>query len=108
MVYMDFYNNENRSALGNWVINFLILDVVIFTFLLLIFPALWSNGFVFVCVAIGTIVSYLIYEKLLKHKDNTWKKLAEMLVTIDISLNAIFCIIISAAIIIGVFIAARG
>lgn len=91
--------------MANWVKNFLILDMVIYIFLLIIFPNLWSNGYIFVFVGIGTIVSYLVYEKLLKYKDNNWRKLAEMLVTIDVGLNAIFCMIISAAIIIGVFIA---
>jgi hypothetical protein len=103
---MVFYKNENRLPLTDWVKNILILDIVIYIFLLLVFPNLWFNGYTFILIAIGTIVSYLIYEKLLKDKDNTWRKPAKILVTIDVSLNAVFCIIISALIFIGVIIAA--
>jgi len=93
--------------LAKWVKNFLILDIVIYILLLLIFPNLWFIGYNFVLLIIGTVVSYLIYERLLKYKDNNWKKLAEIPMTINVSLNAIFCIIITAAIIIGVLNAAR-
>ena len=105
--YMVFYKNKNRLNLAKWVKNFLILDIVIYIFLLLIFPNLWFIGYNFVLLIIGTIVSYLIYEKLLKYQDNNWRKPAEILVTVDVSLNVIFCIIITAAIIIGVVNAAR-
>lgn len=92
--------------MARWITFFLILSVVICIFLLLIFPNLWLNiGYIFALVTIGTIVSYLIYEELLKYKDDNWIKVAEILVTINVSLNAIFCIIIIAAIIIGVLIA---
>ncbi len=104
---MDFYRNNNQVQLANWVKNFFILDIIIYISSLLIFPNLWSNGYNFVLLITGTIVSYLISEKLIKFRDNNWGKLAEMLVSVDISLNAIFCIIISSAIIIGVFIAAN-
>ncbi len=63
-------------------------------------------GIIFALITIGTIVSYLIYGELLKNPDNNWIKLAEILGTINVSLNAIFCIIISAAMFIGVLIAA--
>ena len=106
-LYMVFYKNKNRLNLAKWVKNFLILDIITYILLLLIFPILWSIGYNFVLLIIGTIVSYLIYEKLLKYKDNNLRKLAEILVTINVSLNAIFCIIITAAIIIGVLNAAR-
>jgi len=104
---MVFYKNENRLNLARWVKIFLILDMVIYFLLLLIFPNLWFIGYNFVLLIIGTIVSYLIYEKWLKYKDNNWRKLAEILVTSNVGLNAIFCIIITAAIIIGVLSAAR-
>jgi hypothetical protein len=61
----------------------------------------------FVLLIIGTIISYLIYEKLLKLKEDNPRKAAEILVSVNVGLNAIFCIIITAAIIIGVLIAAR-
>ena len=93
--------------MAGWVRNFLILDVVIYIFLLLIFPGLWPNGEIFISIAIGTIVSYLIYEKLLKNKEDNWRKPGEILVAVNFGLNAIFCIIIIAAIVIGLFNAAR-
>jgi len=104
---MVFYKNKNRLNLANWVKIFLILDMVIYMVLLLIFPNLWFIGYNFVLLIIGTIISYLIYEKLLKYKDNNWRKLGEIPMTINVSLNAIFCIIITVAIIIGVINAAR-
>jgi len=105
--YMVFYKNKNRLNLANWVKFFLILDMVIYILLLLIFPNLWFIGYNFVLLIIGTIISYLIYEKLLKYKDNNWRKLGEIPMTINVSLNPIFCIIITVAIIIGVLNAAR-
>jgi len=81
--------------------------MVIYILLLLIFPNLWFIGYNFVLLIIGTIISYLIYEKLLKYKDNNWRKLGEIPMTINVSLNPIFCIIITVAIIIGVLHAAR-
>ena len=99
---MGFYKNKNRLHLAKWVKNFVILDIVMYILLLLIFPNLWFIGYNVVLLIIGTIVSYLIYEKLLTYEGNNWRKLAEILVTINISLNAMFCIIITAAIIIGV------
>jgi hypothetical protein len=99
---MVFNKNKNRLNLAKWVKNFLILDIVIYVLLLLIFPNLWFIGYNFVLLIIGTIVSYLIYEKVLKYEDNNWRELAEILVMINVSLNAIFCIIITAAIVIGV------
>jgi len=104
---MVFYKNKNRLNLANWVKFFLILDMVIYILLLFIFPNLWFIGYNFVLLIIGTIISYLIYEKLLKYKDNNWRKLGEIPMTINVSLNAIFCIIITVAIIIGVLNAAR-
>ena len=80
--------------------------IVIYILLLLIFPNLWFIGYNFVLLIIGTIVLFLIYEKWLKYKDNNGRKLAEILMTINVSLNAFFCIIITAAIIIGVLNAA--
>jgi membrane protein YdbS with pleckstrin-like domain len=103
---MVFNKNKNRLNLATWVKIFLILDIVIYISLLLMFPNLWFIGYNFVLLIIGTIVSYLIFEKLLKYKDNNWRKLAEILVTMNVGLNAIFCIIITAAIIIGVLNAA--
>ena len=103
---MVSYKNKNRLNLARWVKIFLILDMVIYFLLLLIFPNLWFIGYDFVLLIIGTIVSYLLYEKWLKYKDN-WRKLAEILVTSNVGLNAIFCIIITAAIVIGVSNAAR-
>jgi hypothetical protein len=103
---MVFNKNKNRLNLATWVKIFLILDIVIYILLLLMFPNLWFIGYNFVLLIIGTIVSYLIFEKLLKYKDNNWRKLAEILVTMNVGLNAIFCIIITAAIIIGVLNAA--
>jgi len=105
-IYMVFYKNKNRLNLAKWVKNFLILDIVIYILLLLIFPNLWFIGYNFVLLIIGTIVSYLMYEQLLKYEDNNWRKPAEILVTFIVSLNAIFCIIITAAIIFGVLNAA--
>jgi len=81
--------------------------MVIYILLLFIFPNLWFIGYNFVLLIIGTIISYLIYEKLLKYKDNNWRKLGEIPMTINVSLNPIFCIIITVAIIIGVLNAAR-
>jgi hypothetical protein len=104
---MVFYTNKNRLNLAKWVKIFLILDIVIYILLLLIFPGLWFIGYNFILLIIGTMVSYLIYEKLLKYKDNNWRKLGEIPMTINVSLNAIFCTIIIAAIIIGVLNAAR-
>ncbi len=101
---MVFSRDKNRLNLARWVKTFFILDIVIYILLLLVFPNLWFIGFNFAFLIIGTIVSYWIYEKMLK--DNTWRKPAENLVTIDVSLNAIFCITIIAAIIIGVLHAA--
>lgn len=43
---------------------------------------------------------YFNFTALYAHYHN-WRKLAEILVTINVSLNAIFCIIITGAIIIG-------
>jgi hypothetical protein len=103
---MVIYKNKNRLNLATWVKIFLILDIVIYILLILIFPNLWFIGYNFVLLIIGTIFSFLMYEKLLKYRDNTWRKLAEILVTINVSLNAIFCIIITAVIIIGVLNAA--
>jgi hypothetical protein len=105
--YMVLCTNKNRLNLAKWVKIFLILDIVIYILLLLIFPGLWFIGYNFILLITGTIVSYLIYEKLLKYKDNNWRELAEIPMTINVSLNAIFCIIITAAIIIGVLNAAR-
>ena len=105
--YMVIYKNKNQLNLANWVKFFLILDIVIYILLLLLFPNLWFIGYNFVLLIIGTIISYLIYEKLLKYEENNWRKPAEILVSINVSLNAIFCIIITAAIIIGVLNAAR-
>ena len=103
---MVFDKNKNRLKLAQWTKNFLIFDMVIYIFSLLIFSNLWLNiGIIFAFIAIGTIGSYFIYEELLKYKDNNWIKPAEFLGIITVSLNAIFCIIISAAMIIGVFIA---
>ena len=104
---MVFSNNKNHLKLATWIKNIFILDIVVYVLLLFIFPGLWSNGFIFISVAIGTIVSYLIYEKLVKNKDDTWKKPAEILVTINVSFNAFFCTITIAAIIIGVLNGAR-
>jgi hypothetical protein len=92
--------------LAKLVKNILIFDIIIFILLLLIFPNLWFIGYNFVLLIIGTIVSFLIYEKLLKYEDNNWRKTAEILVIINVSLNAIFCIITTAAIVIGVLNAA--
>jgi hypothetical protein len=99
---MLFYKNKNLLNLANLLKKILILDIVIFIFLLLIFPNLWFIGYIFVLLIIGMIISYLIYEKLLKDEDTNWRKLAEILVTSNVSLNAIFCIIITAAIISGI------
>jgi hypothetical protein len=104
---MVFSENKNRINLAKWVKIFLLLDMVIYMLLLAIFPNLWFIGYNFVLLIIGTIVSYLIYEKWLQYKDNNWRNPAEILVTVNVSVNAIFCIIITAAIIIGVLNAAR-
>jgi hypothetical protein len=104
---MVFNTNNNRLNLANWVKNVIILDIIIYIFLLLIFPDLWFIVYNFVLLIIGTIVSYLIYEKLLKLKEDNPRKAAEILVSVNVGLNAIFCIIITAAIIIGVLIAAK-
>jgi len=103
---MVFYRNKNCLHLAKLVKNILIFDIIIFILLLLIFPNLWFIGYNFVLLIIGTIVSFLIYEKLLKYEDNNWRKTAEILVIINVSLNAIFCIITTAAIVIGVLNAA--
>ena len=104
---MVFDANTDRLQLAKWIKTFLLLDIVITISLLFIFPNLWLNiGFIFALVTIGTIVSYLIYEKLLHYEDTHLIRLAQILGTINICLNAIFCIIISAAMIIGVLIAA--
>jgi hypothetical protein len=103
---MVFDENINRLKLAKWIKFFLILDIVIYIFLLLVFPNLWFIGIYFALITIGTIISYLIYEKSLQYKDNNWRKPAEILGAINVGLNAIFCIIISAAMIIGVSIAA--
>jgi hypothetical protein len=103
---MVFPENKNHVNLATWVKYFLILDIVVYIVLLLIFPDLWFIGYQFVVLIIGTVVLYLMYEKLLQYKD-TWKKPAEILVTVTVGINAIFCIIIIAAIIIGVLNAAR-
>jgi hypothetical protein len=103
---MVFPENKNHINLATWVKYFLILDIVVYIVLLLIFPDLWFIGYQFVVLIIGTVVLYLMYEKLLQYKD-TWKKPAEILVTVTVGINAIFCIIIIAAIIIGVLNAAR-
>jgi hypothetical protein len=103
---MVFPENKNHVNLATWVKYFLILDIVVYIILLLIFPDLWFIGYQFVVLIIGTVVLYLMYEKLLQYKD-TWKKPAEILVTVTVGINAIFCIIIIAAIIIGVLNAAR-
>ena len=79
--------------------------MVIYIMLLFVFPHLWFIGFIFALMTIGTIGSYFIYEELLKSKDKTWIRRAEFLGFMNVSLNAIFCIIISAAMIIGVLIA---
>jgi hypothetical protein len=104
---MVFNTNNNRLNLAKWVKNVIILDIVIYIFLHLIFPDLRFIVYIFVLLIIGTIVSYLIYEKLLKLKEDNPRKAAEILVSVNVGLNAIFCIIITAAIIIGVLIAAR-
>ena len=103
--YMVFSEKKNRLNLARWVKYFLLLDIVVYIVLLLIFPELWFIGYQFGLLIIGTVVLYLIYEKLLQYKD-TWRKPAEILVTVTVGVNAIFCIIIIAAIIIGVFNAA--
>jgi hypothetical protein len=103
---MAFHKNKNRIHLAKWVKFFLLLDVVIYMLLLVIFPNLWFIGYNFVLLIIGTIVSYLIFEKWLQYQDNNWRRPAEILVTINVSVNAIFCMIITAAIIIGVLNAA--
>jgi hypothetical protein len=103
---MDFYTNKNRLNWAKWVTIFLTLDIISYLLLLVIFPNLWIIGYIVGLLIIGTIISYLIYEKLVKYNDNNWRKPAEMLETITIGLNAIFCIIIIAAIIIGVLNAA--
>ncbi|HUK38069.1 MAG TPA: hypothetical protein VLV30_03025 [Methanomicrobiales archaeon] len=92
--------------LARWIKYFLISDVVLYILLLLIFPNLWLNiGIILALIIIGTIVSYSIYEELLKYRDNNWIKLAEILGIINVSLNAFFCTIIGAAMITGLFIA---
>ena len=103
---MAISNNKNGLKLATWVKNFFILDIVVYVFLLFLFPGLWPNGYIFVLVAIGTIFSYLIYEKLVKNQDAHWRKPAEILVTVTVGFNAIFCMIIVTAIIIGVLHAA--
>jgi hypothetical protein len=102
MVDMD----KNKLKLAGWVTIILILDVVVYFFLLLIWPNLWlSMGAIFALLAIGTVVSYLIGEKIFVYRDNNLGKLAGVLGTVIVSLNAVFCIIISSLIIIGLFIA---
>jgi hypothetical protein len=103
--YMVFNEINDRIKIPGWVKVFLILDIVVYLLLLLMFPNLWFIGLYFGLLIIGTIVSSLIYEELSVEKDNTWRKPAKVLATIVISLNAIFCIVISAAMIIGVYIA---
>jgi hypothetical protein len=100
-------NNKNRVNLATWVKYFLLLDIVVYILLLLIFPDLWFIGYQFGLLILGTVILYLIYEKLLQYTDNTWRKPAEILVTVTVGVNAIFCIIIIAAIIIGMLNAAR-
>ena len=100
---MALEKNINPIKLAKWVKIILILDIVINFLLLLIFPGLWLNiAVIFVIVATGTIVSYLIYEQLVKNNDNNWIKPAEILGIISIGINAAFCIIIGAAMILGV------
>jgi len=104
--YMAFFNGLNRLNLAKLIKYFLILDIVVYCLLLLIFPGLWFIGYIFMILILGMILSYWICERLRQDKDSNWKKPAEVLVSVNVSLNAIFCIIISAAIIAGVFIAA--
>jgi len=110
LLLIDFYMvsdmNKNRVNLAKKIKIFFMLDAGIFILLLLIFPNLWFIGFIFALIVIGMIVSYLIYEDLLKYGDTTWIRPAEILGTVTVGLNAIFCIIISGAMIIGVLIAA--
>ena len=104
---MNSCENTDNIKLEKWVIDILVLDIAIYAALVLIFPDLWFNGITFFLVAAGTIVSYLVYEKVMNPQDTAWKKPAGILVTLDIGINAVFCIIISALIIIGVLVAAR-
>jgi hypothetical protein len=103
--YMIFDEINDRIKLPGWVTVFLILDIVVYIFLLLIFPNLWFLGLYFGLLIIGTIVSSLLYEKISGDRDDNWIKPAKALATIIVSINAIFCIIICAAMIIGVYIA---
>src|SRR5512137_982782 len=104
--YMVFDMIENRLNPAGWVKNVVLLDIVVYSILLLIFSNLWFIGYTFVVLITGTIVSYLIYEKSVKRQDTPWRRPAEILVTADVGINAIFCIVITAAMIIGVVIAA--
>ena len=103
---MAFSKNLNRLNLAKLITYFLILDIVVYWLLLIIFPGLWFIGYIFGILIIGTIVSYWICKRLRKGRDSNWRKSAEVLVSVNVSLNAIFCIIIIAAIITGEFIAA--
>ena len=104
--YMDINKSIHSIKLAKWVVNVVLLDVAVYLVSLYIFPDLWFNWRIFVSIAIGTIVSYLLYTHWLQSSDTAWKNLAEILVTLDVGLNAVFCIIISALMVAGVAIAA--
>ena len=104
---MAFYKNKNRLKLAKWVKYFFIFDIIVFIFLLLINPNFWANNaYTLGSLAFGVIITFLIYDELLKYKDNNWRKLAEILGTLNVGLNAVFYIIIIGAIFIGVLNAA--
>ena len=104
---MDFNNIKKRLKIAGWVRNFILLDIAVYIVLLLVFPNLWFIGIEFGLLIIGTIVSNLMYNEFPKNNDNTWRKPAGVLVAVNVSLSAIFCIIVSALMIIGVVIASN-
>ena len=106
IVYMVFDSTEYRVHPAGWVKPVVFLDIVVYLSLLFIFPDLWFTGYTFVVLITGTIVSYLVYEKLFHHNDTPWKKPADILVAVDVGVNVIFCIIMLSAMMIGVLIAA--
>lgn len=106
---MAFYSDVHRLKLAKWVkyaIIISVLIVVIFAVLISITKGL-QQGSDYISknifsMIIGLLVPLLVYEKLQKQEDDNWRKLAEILGTIQVA-GAIIALFITIIIILSIF-----
>lgn len=114
---MAIYKTTTRLKIAKWIKIFLIIDIIL-TVLIYAFNFILSNQTIeqffgdlygdIIYSIFGFVIAVLVYEQLQKMYDNFWRKLAEILGTIQIIAHVVIYAVFGLAFISGLYYGAMG